>query len=65
MGGACIAMGIRFAGSGCEDARDAALGAARRLLAAAQRPVAELAGRATLEACIAVCLLAAAMVSVS
>ncbi|XP_041981224.1 anaphase-promoting complex subunit 1 [Aricia agestis] len=55
--GACFALGLRFAGSGCEDARDTALAYAA-LLARAGGP----AGAATLDACACACLLAAAMV---
>ncbi|KAJ8719345.1 hypothetical protein PYW08_011520 [Mythimna loreyi] len=60
--GACFAMGLRFAGSGDEDARDAALHYARLFLAVGGKSVAELAGRSTLEACLCVCLLAAGMI---
>ncbi|CAB3228222.1 unnamed protein product [Arctia plantaginis] len=60
--GACFALGLRFAGSGCEEARDVALRYARVLLAVGAKSVAELAGRSTLEACMCVCLLAAGMV---
>ncbi|XP_049874978.1 anaphase-promoting complex subunit 1 [Pectinophora gossypiella] len=60
--GAVFALGLRFAGSGDEEARDAALHAARLLLALAGQSLAELAGRSTLEACLCVCLLAAGMI---
>ncbi|XP_075976673.1 anaphase promoting complex subunit 1 [Anticarsia gemmatalis] len=60
--GACFAMGLRFAGSGDEEARDTALHYARLFIAVGGKSVAELAGRSTLEACMCVCLLAAGMV---
>lgn len=60
--GACFALGLRFAGSGSEEARDVALHYVRLLLAVGAKSVAELAGRSTLEACMCVCLLAAGMV---
>ena len=56
-------MGLRFAGSGDEDARDTALHYARLFIAVGGKSVAELAGRSTLEACLCVCLLAAGMVN--
>ncbi|CAG4961366.1 unnamed protein product [Colias eurytheme] len=59
--GACFALGLRYAGSGCEEARDTALHFVRRLDAAwAGAP--DLAGAATLEATCCVCLLAAGMI---
>ncbi|KAM3961524.1 LOW QUALITY PROTEIN: anaphase-promoting complex subunit 1-like [Aphomia sociella] len=60
--GACFAVGLRFAGSGDEDARDAVLHFARLFLTLAGKSIAELAGRSTLEACLCVCLLAAGMI---
>ncbi|CAG9788243.1 unnamed protein product [Diatraea saccharalis] len=60
--GACFSVGLRFAGSGDEDARDAVLHYARLFLALGGKSVAELAGRSTLEACLCVCLLAAGMI---
>ncbi|XP_059045476.1 anaphase-promoting complex subunit 1 [Achroia grisella] len=60
--GACFAMGLRFAGSGDEDARDAVLHFARLFLTLAGKSIAELAGRSTLETCLCVCLLAAGMI---
>ncbi|XP_026741870.1 anaphase-promoting complex subunit 1 [Trichoplusia ni] len=61
--GACFAMGLRFAGSGDEEARDTALHYARLFIAVGGKSVAELAGRSTLEACLCVCLLAAGMIT--
>ncbi|CAH2041755.1 unnamed protein product, partial [Iphiclides podalirius] len=63
--GACFALGLRFAGSGLEEARDAALQCAARLLGARGRRLAGLAGASTLEACLCLCLLAAGMASAS
>ncbi|KAG6462477.1 hypothetical protein O3G_MSEX013283 [Manduca sexta] len=60
--GACFALGLRFAGSGDEDARDAVLQRAGAFATLAARPLADLAGRSTLETCLCVCLLAAAMI---
>ncbi|KAI8431904.1 hypothetical protein MSG28_004457 [Choristoneura fumiferana] len=60
--GACFALGLRFAGSGDEDARDAALHYTKLLLAVRGKSIAELAGRSTLEACLCVCLLSAGMI---
>ncbi|XP_050344648.1 anaphase-promoting complex subunit 1 [Nymphalis io] len=60
--GACFALGLRFAGSGCEAARDAALHYTALFLRLAARPLADLAGGSTLEACTCVCLLAAGMI---
>ncbi|XP_061717841.1 anaphase-promoting complex subunit 1 [Cydia pomonella] len=60
--GACFALGLRFAGSGDEDARDAALHYTRLLLTVRGKSIAELAGRSTLEACLCVCLLSAGMI---
>ncbi|XP_052748922.1 anaphase-promoting complex subunit 1 [Galleria mellonella] len=60
--GACFAMGLRFAGSGDEDARDAVLHFARLFLTLSGKSIAELAGRSTLETCLCVCLLAAGMI---
>ncbi|XP_028156342.1 anaphase-promoting complex subunit 1 isoform X2 [Ostrinia furnacalis] len=60
--GACFAVGLRFAGSGDEDARDAVMHFVRLFLALGAKSVAELAGRSTLEACLCVCLLAAGMI---
>lgn len=56
-------MGLRFAGSGDTDARDAALNHVSLLLRLCARGAADLAGATTLELCTAVCLLAAGMVS--
>ncbi|XP_026330751.1 anaphase-promoting complex subunit 1 isoform X3 [Hyposmocoma kahamanoa] len=61
--GACFSLGLRFAGSGDDDARDAILHFVRRFIALGGKPIAELAGRSTLEACLCVCLLAAGMVA--
>lgn len=61
--GACFALGLRFAGSGDEEARDTALHYANLFIAVGGKTIAELAGRSTLEACLCVCLLAAGMVS--
>ncbi|GBP50317.1 Anaphase-promoting complex subunit 1 [Eumeta japonica] len=60
--GACFCIGLRYAGSGNEEARDALLHYARLLLRLGGRSVAELAGRATLESCLCAVVLAAAMV---
>ncbi|CAH0686482.1 unnamed protein product [Spodoptera exigua] len=60
--GACFALGLRFAGSGDEDARDTALQYAKLFIAVGGKSVAELAGRSTLETCLCVCLLAAGMI---
>ncbi|CAG5043393.1 unnamed protein product [Parnassius apollo] len=60
--GACFALGLRFAGSGDVDARDAVLHSCARLLGARGRRLADLAGAATLETCLCVCLLAAGMI---
>ncbi|CAH0400129.1 unnamed protein product [Chilo suppressalis] len=60
--GACFSVGLRFAGSGDEDAKDAVLHYARLFLALGGKSVAELAGRSTLEACLCVCLLSAGMI---
>ncbi|CAK1583078.1 unnamed protein product [Parnassius mnemosyne] len=60
--GACFALGLRFAGSGDEEARDAVLQTCARLLGARGRRLADLAGAATLETCLCVCLLAAGMI---
>ncbi|KPI90988.1 Anaphase-promoting complex subunit 1 [Papilio xuthus] len=60
--GACFALGLRFAGSGDEDALEAVLSSARRLLGAPGRRLAHLAGAATIETCLCVCLLAAGMI---
>jgi anaphase-promoting complex subunit 1 len=58
-------VGLRFAGSGDEDARDAVLHFAKLFLTLGGKSVAELAGRSTLEACLCVCLLAAGMVRIN
>ncbi|XP_013191577.1 anaphase-promoting complex subunit 1 [Amyelois transitella] len=60
--GASFALGLRFAGSGDEDARDAVLHHAKFFLATTTKSIAELAGRSTLETCLCVCLLAAGMI---
>lgn len=60
--GGCFAMGLRFAGSGDEEARDTVLHYAKLFIAVGGKSVAELAGRSTLEACMCVCLLAAGMI---
>ncbi|KAL4721422.1 hypothetical protein ACJJTC_014048, partial [Scirpophaga incertulas] len=60
--GASFAMGLRFAGSGDEDARDAVLHFAKLFIALVGKSVAELAGRSTLESCLCVCLLAAGLI---
>ncbi|XP_028037199.1 anaphase-promoting complex subunit 1-like isoform X2 [Bombyx mandarina] len=60
--GAAFALGLRFAGSGDADARDAVLHHARALAALADTALAELAGRSTLEYTLCVCLLAAGMI---
>ncbi|KAJ0176308.1 hypothetical protein K1T71_008482, partial [Dendrolimus kikuchii] len=60
--GACFALGLRFAGSGDVDARDAVLHYTRRFLALAGKSRGELAGKSTIEACLCVCLLAAGMI---
>nr|XP_049700108.1 anaphase-promoting complex subunit 1 [Helicoverpa armigera] len=60
--GACFAMGLRFAGSGDEDAKDTVLHYAKLFITVGGKSVSELAGRSTLEACLCVCLLAAGMI---
>ncbi|XP_068629420.1 anaphase-promoting complex subunit 1 [Battus philenor] len=59
--GACFALGLRFAGSGDEDARDAVLHYVNLFLGSRRR-LADLAGASTLETCLCVCLLAAGMI---
>ncbi|CAH2209505.1 jg14453 [Pararge aegeria aegeria] len=59
--GACFTLGLRFAGSGDDDARDAVLHFVSLFLRLSGRGVAELAGGSTFEACTCVCLLAAGM----
>ncbi|XP_045484614.1 anaphase-promoting complex subunit 1 [Pieris rapae] len=56
--GACFALGLRFAGSGNEVAKETVLYYANRL-ASPPRRLPDLAGAATLETCCCVCLLAA------
>ncbi|CAK1542886.1 unnamed protein product [Leptosia nina] len=56
--GACFALGLRFAGSGDEEARDTTLYFASRLASAWSRAP-EHTGASTLETCCCVCLLAA------
>ncbi|CAG9135534.1 unnamed protein product [Plutella xylostella] len=60
--GACFTLGLRYAGSGLEEARDTALHYTNLFLTLAGKSLGELAGRSTLESCLCVCLLAAAMV---
>ncbi|XP_061376792.1 anaphase-promoting complex subunit 1 isoform X2 [Danaus plexippus] len=60
--GACFALGLRFAGTGDEEARDVTLCFADRLLRLGGKPLADLVGPSTLEACTCVCLLAAGMI---
>ncbi|XP_052742012.1 anaphase-promoting complex subunit 1 [Bicyclus anynana] len=61
--GACFTLGLRFAGSGDADARDAVLHFVSLFLRLSGRGVAELAGGSTFEACTCVCLLAAGMIT--
>ncbi|XP_078728043.1 anaphase-promoting complex subunit 1 isoform X4 [Lampetra fluviatilis] len=60
--GACMAMGLRFAGSANDSACTCLYKCARRFLGMTSDPVVELVGRHTLESCLSVTLLALALV---
>eukprot|EP00094_Tigriopus_californicus_P004479 TCALIF_04317-PA protein Name:"Similar to Anapc1 Anaphase-promoting complex subunit 1 (Mus musculus)" AED:0.04 eAED:0.05 QI:0/0.77/0.5/0.9/0.66/0.7/10/0/1830 len=60
--GAALIMGIRFAGTCNQQAFEVLFDQTRRLVAISKRTIAELAGRATIEQCICVHVLALAIV---
>lgn len=64
LAGACMALGLRFAGSANNEAFETLLHYAHQFTSLLGKSVAELAGKSTVEACTNVIVLALAMVSV-
>lgn len=61
--GACFALGLKFAGSADTDAFETLLYFCHMFTSLTGKSIAELAGKATIETCLNVLLLSAAMVS--
>lgn len=65
LAGACMALGLRFAGSANNEAFETLLKYAKTFTSLTGKSIAELAGKSTIEICLNVILLSLAMVSCS
>lgn len=60
--GACFSIGLRFAGSANQDACDTIMYYAKELTRLGSKSIGELAGKSTIETCLNLVLISAAMV---